>query len=110
MKIGKLLCLAACGVAAAISLPATHAQNYPNRPIRIIAQFTPGTSTDILARVIGGKLTETWGQQVVVDNRPGAGGLVGTELGAKETADGGAGFRAPWRVDATRERAVARQL
>jgi len=61
---------------------------YPTRPIRIIAQFQPGTSTDILARVIGGKLTESWGQQVVVDNRPGAGGLVGTELGAKAAADG----------------------
>jgi len=88
MKTGRLLCLAACGAATAVALPVTHAQNYPNRPIRIIAQFTPGTSTDILARVIGGKLTETWGQQVVVDNRPGAGGVVGTELGAKAAPDG----------------------
>jgi tripartite-type tricarboxylate transporter receptor subunit TctC len=77
--------LSCAGVAAAA---ATHAQNYPTRPIRIIAQFTPGTSTDILARVIGGKLTEAWGQQVVVDNRPGAGGVVGTELGAKAAPDG----------------------
>jgi len=69
-------------------MPAALAQNYPTRPIRIIAQFTPGTSTDILARVIGQKLTETWGQQVVVDNRPGAGGVVGTELGAKAAPDG----------------------
>ena len=76
------LCVGVAGVAA------THAQNYPTRPIRIIAQFTPGTSTDILARVIGGKLTEAWGQQVVVDNRPGAGGVVGTELGAKAAPDG----------------------
>ena len=71
----------------AVAVPA-HAQKYPDRPIRIIAQFQPGTSTDILARVIGGKLAESWGQQVVVDNRPGAGGLVGTELGAKAAADG----------------------
>jgi tripartite-type tricarboxylate transporter receptor subunit TctC len=79
-------CLLLCaGVAAAT---AAHAQNYPNRPIRIIAQFTPGTSTDILARVIAQKLTESWGQQVVVDNRPGAGGVVGTELGAKAAPDG----------------------
>jgi len=77
-----LLC---AGVAAAT---AAHAQDYPNRPIRIIAQFTPGTSTDILARVIGQKLTESWGQQVVVDNRSGAGGVVGTELGAKAAPDG----------------------
>jgi len=77
-----------CFPVIAAALPAAHAQNYPNRPIRIIAQFQPGTSTDILARVIGQKLTETWGQQVVIDNRPGAGGLVGTELGAKAAPDG----------------------
>jgi tripartite-type tricarboxylate transporter receptor subunit TctC len=87
MKTARViaLLLSCAGVAAAA---ATHAQNYPTRPIRIIAQFTPGTSTDILARVIGGKLTEAWGQQVVVDNRPGAGGVVGTELGAKAAPDG----------------------
>jgi tripartite-type tricarboxylate transporter receptor subunit TctC len=77
-----------CSALAVATLPAALAQNYPTRPIRIIAQFTPGTSTDILARVIGQKLTETWGQQVVVDNRPGAGGVVGTELGAKAAPDG----------------------
>ena len=64
------------------------AQNYPTRPIRIIAQFQPGTSTDILARVIAQKLTEAWGQQVIVDNRPGAGAIVGTELGARAAPDG----------------------
>jgi tripartite-type tricarboxylate transporter receptor subunit TctC len=84
MRLGPaLLCLA---VAPAFA-PAA-AQNYPSRPIRIIAQFQPGTSTDILARVIGARLTDAWGQQVVVDNRPGAGGLVGTELGAKAAPDG----------------------
>jgi tripartite-type tricarboxylate transporter receptor subunit TctC len=77
-----------CSALAVATMPAALAQNYPTRPIRIIAQFTPGTSTDILARVIGQKLTETWGQQVVVDNRPGAGGVVGTELGAKAAPDG----------------------
>jgi tripartite-type tricarboxylate transporter receptor subunit TctC len=76
-----------CALGAA-ELPAAHSQNYPARPIRIIAQFQPGTSTDILARVIGARLTDAWGQQVVVDNRPGAGGLVGTELGAKAAPDG----------------------
>jgi tripartite-type tricarboxylate transporter receptor subunit TctC len=84
MKIRKFLWLAAC---AAVAAPAI-AQTYPARPIRIIAQFQPGTSTDILARVIGAKLAEAWGQQVVVDNRAGAGGLVGTELGAKAAPDG----------------------
>jgi tripartite-type tricarboxylate transporter receptor subunit TctC len=86
MKIAYVACLATCCLAAAQS-PAG-AQSYPSRPVRIIAQFTPGTSTDILARVIGQKLTDSWGQQVVVDNRPGAGGLVGTELGAKAAPDG----------------------
>src|SRR5688500_14104268 len=61
---------------------------YPTRPIRIIAQFQPGTSTDIIARVIAQKLTESFGQQVVVDNRPGAGAIVGTEIGARAAPDG----------------------
>src|SRR3954462_14503802 len=66
----------------------SHAQTYPSRPIRIIAQFQPGTSTDILARVIAQKLGEAVGQQVVVDNRPGAGAIVGTEIGAHAAPDG----------------------
>ena len=86
MKTVQVISLAAC--CAVTALPVAQAQNYPDRPIRIIAQFTPGTSTDILARVIGQRLTEAWGQQVVVDNRSGAGGLVGTELGAKAAPDG----------------------
>jgi len=88
MKITLVRNCFCCGMLATALSPVAQAQNYPNRPIRIIAQFQPGTSTDILARVIGQKLTESWGQQVVVDNRPGAGGLVGTELGAKAAPDG----------------------
>ena len=61
---------------------------YPNKPIRIIVQFTPGTSTDILARIVAQKMSEDWGQQVVVENRPGAGAVVGTEMGAKAQPDG----------------------
>jgi tripartite-type tricarboxylate transporter receptor subunit TctC len=74
--------------AACCMAPAHAAEPYPTRPIRIIAQFTPGTSTDILARVVAQKMSEDWGQQVIVDNRPGAGAIVGTELGAKANADG----------------------
>ena len=77
-----LLCVPA-GLATAAD-----AQNYPSRPIRIIAQFQPGTSTDILARVVAQKLTESLGHQVVVDNRPGAGAIVGTEIGARAAPDG----------------------
>ncbi len=80
--------LAAVTGAGALTLPAAEAQTYPSRPIRIIAQFQPGTSTDILARVVAQKLTESTGQQVVVDNRPGAGGVVGTEIGARAAPDG----------------------
>src|SRR5450759_2097806 len=64
------------------------AQEYPSKSIRIIAQFAPGSSTDTTARLIAQKMTEDWGEQVIVDNRPGAGGVVGTELGAKATPDG----------------------
>jgi tripartite-type tricarboxylate transporter receptor subunit TctC len=73
---------------AFIAAQAADAPKYPTHPVRIIAQFQPGTSTDILARVIAQKLTETLGEQVVVDNRPGAGAIVGTELGAKAAPDG----------------------
>src|SRR3954469_16480460 len=64
------------------------ASEYPAKPIRIIAQFTAGSSTDILARIVAQKIGQDWHQQVVVDNRPGAGGVLGTELGAKAPADG----------------------
>src|SRR6185503_12425164 len=70
----------ACGFA--------HAQAYPARSVRVIVPFPPGGSTDILARTMGVKLTEAWGQQVIVDNRPGAGGIIGTELGARAARDG----------------------
>ena len=64
--------ITALGIVACASLLTAvigFAQNYPTKPIRIIAQLQPGTSTDILARVIGQKLSESWGQQVVFDNQ-----------------------------------------
>ena len=62
--------------------------DYPSKPVRLIVQFTPGTSTDIIGRLIAQKLTEAWGQPVVVDNRPGAGAVIGTEAAAKAPPDG----------------------
>lgn len=72
----------------ALAVPAHSQTEYPSKPIRIIVQFTPGTSTDIIGRLVGQKLTEAWGQPVVVDNRPGAGAIIGTEAAAKAPADG----------------------
>ncbi len=64
------------------------AQGYPNKPVKLVVPFTAGSATDILARTVGQKLTEMWGQSVVVDNRPGAGGTIGTAIVAKSPPDG----------------------
>ena len=64
------------------------AQTYPSKPIRLIVPFTPGGDTDVVARLIAPKLSETLGQQVIVDNRPGAGSLIGTEAMLRAPADG----------------------
>jgi len=67
---------------------AAHAQTYPAKPVRIIVPFAPGGATDIVTRILAQKLTEAWGQQILVDNRAGAGGNVGGELAARAPADG----------------------
>jgi tripartite-type tricarboxylate transporter receptor subunit TctC len=74
------------GLLMALSLPA--AERYPVRPVRLIAPFPAGGGVDIVARQLAQKLSERWGQQVVVDNRTGATGIIGTDLAAKATADG----------------------
>jgi len=73
--------------ASVISNP-VKAQSYPTGPVRIILPFPPGGGTDILARVLAQKLNESWGQPVVVDNRAGAGGTIGSAMVAKSPADG----------------------
>jgi tripartite-type tricarboxylate transporter receptor subunit TctC len=83
----------AAAVLASVQLaPAALAQDaaahYPNRTIRYIVGYTPGGTSDMLARAVGQKLAAAWGQQVIVDNRPGAGTNIGTELGAKAPPDG----------------------
>ncbi|MCX7140022.1 MAG: tripartite tricarboxylate transporter substrate binding protein [Proteobacteria bacterium] len=79
---------AAIGCAACAAASAQGAQNYPNKPIRIVVPYAAGASTSLVTRLVGQKLTEAWGQPVVVDNRGGAGGAIGTEIVAKSPPDG----------------------
>jgi len=74
--------------AAVLPLPALAQQGFPNRPIRLVVGFVPGGATDITARAIAPKMSEVLGQPVVVDNRPGAGGNLASELVARSPADG----------------------
>jgi tripartite-type tricarboxylate transporter receptor subunit TctC len=64
------------------------AQNYPTKPVRLVISFTPGSSTDIIGRAVAAKLQEMWGQPVVAENRPGAGGTVGSEFVVRSDPDG----------------------
>lgn len=78
--------------ASLLTLAAAYAQGadmtYPHRPVRFIVPYAPGSPSDILSRLVGGKLSESIGQTVVVDNRGAVGGLIGAELGAKSPPDG----------------------
>jgi len=87
MPIGRTFGLALIALAACLCVPAA-AQDYPNRPVTLVVPFPPGGSTNIVMRIIADKLSELLGQQVVVDNRAGAGGTVGTRSVAKSTPDG----------------------
>ena len=72
----------------ALFASAAFAQGYPNKPVRLVVAFTPGSSTDIVGRAVAAKLQEMWGQPVVVENRAGAGGTVGSEFVLRSDADG----------------------
>src|SRR5687767_466249 len=65
-----------------------YAQQYPVRPIRVIVPFPPGGASDIMARTVGHKLTQRWGQQTIIDNRPGAGGSIAGEIAKNAAPDG----------------------
>ena len=82
--------LAAPGFAClgATAVPNAGAQQYPTKPIRIIALSSPASGPDIIGRLIGQKFTEAWGQQVIMDTRPGASGIIGAEIASKATPDG----------------------
>ena len=86
----RLFRIAGAAACAAFTLGATlaGAQDYPVKPVRVIVPFPPGAATDVLGRLVAQKLTEKWGQSVVVDNKPGAGSIIAAELGAKAAPDG----------------------
>ena len=86
--IGKTLLPAMGTLAVLAAAPSAWSQQYPTRPVRIVAPFAPGGGTDFIARIITQKLTVAMGQQFIVDNRPGAGGMLGTEIGVKSAPDG----------------------
>ena len=85
--IRSLTLLAAVTIAALASMPGA-TQDFPTRPVRFIVPYAAGGSGDLLARLLGNKLAAIWGQQVVVDNRAGGGGLIGTEFAARSDPDG----------------------
>jgi tripartite-type tricarboxylate transporter receptor subunit TctC len=87
LKMKMFLLVFAAGITVLGGATAS-AQTYPVKPIRYIVPYTPGGAADILARAIGQKMTEAWGQSVIVENRPGAGTNLGTEIAAKSPPDG----------------------
>ncbi len=92
MRLLSAFASSSMSLLAALALPGiaggAHAQAYPTKPVRLIVPFAPGGGADIMARTLGQKLSELWGQQVIVDNRGGGGTIIGTELAVKSPPDG----------------------
>lgn len=85
----RALCLGLALLSAPFTASsAAHAQGFPSRPVRVIVPYAPGGGNDIFARLVGAKLSEEWGYQVVIENRSGAGGNIGAEAAARSQADG----------------------
>ena len=84
----SILALSLATCALPLGIAAASAQQYPTKPIRFIVPFAPGGGTDVLARLLAQRMGESFGQPVIVDNRPGAGGVIGADLAAKAPADG----------------------
>src|SRR6187402_110173 len=89
-----------CALACISASAPADAQNYPSKPVRIIVPFSAGSGSHVFARTLGPKFTEAWGQQIVVENREGAGGIIGAQLVAKAAPDGHTLLLAatPWAV------------
>ena len=87
-KVKYILCFTTCIFSICVNAQSNSALNYPNKPIRIIVPFPAGGTSDVLARLIGQKLGDAWGQMVVVENKPGASGNLGAEMVAHATPDG----------------------
>lgn len=95
MRVRRLILVAALAVSA---IALAHAQSWPSKPVRIVVPAPAGSSLDIIARLLGDKLKDRWGQPVVVENRPGAGGMLGVDVAAKAAPDGhtlAMGFNGP---------------
>ncbi len=86
--INRLSFIVVCSAFASMAAVAQPLPQYPTKPVRIIVAFPPGSSTDIVARIVGERLTEAWGQNVVIENRPGASGNIGTQAALRANPDG----------------------
>ena len=88
MKSPRLMWLAVACLVSAVASPFAAAQNYPTKPIHMIVPLPPGGSNDVLARILGQKMSESFGQPVIVENKPGAAGNIATDFMAKTEGDG----------------------
>ena len=88
MNTHRILALASCALTVALVAGTAAAQSFPSKQVRIIVGLAPGGTTDLVSRILAQKLTEAWGQHVIVDNRPGASGMIGGDLVAKAAPDG----------------------
>ena len=88
MNLTWLAVLLSCAFTSTAAARADPAPGFPSKPIRWIVGFTPGASNDVVARTLAAHLAEIWGRQIIIDNRPGAGGIIGGEIAARAAPDG----------------------